>query len=854
MAETVTIYFNTQAQTQGITTTIAGLTTVKQGVEQLGRNFGSLALKIAAFAAPLTALISTGAFSRFTKEAIDNADAMGKAAQGAGMTVREFSTIAHAANLANIESHKLSMGIARLSEWMVKSGQGGRNVIDVLLEQADTFAVLEDNAYKTTLAMERFGSHKGIGQTMIPLLNQGSAALREQIREAEMFGLIVGPGFTRRAQEFNDNITRIRGLLRGLFNRIAEGVLPGLIELTTSVISWGRENAERIGLFLQDAVAMTVRAYKESRLGELISLLVEIGIREGGEVGGKALSFLFGKLFSVEFVMLAANAGRLLAEGLLRAVKLPVDAFGSGMEFVVVNIGTLLGKTMVSVLNAVFAQAAAALNLSTLPLRAALKIDSVKAPELEFKGPSVPAFGQIFAEHQKASQESIDAILSLMDQQIEKSRQLLTDGQISEDQAQGLISARERLAALYDREVKARQEAAAADAKIDGKKIAPSQKIEDLTDLRNSLERSATQIKLIELDVTLSAQQKNKELREAYRERLEMVEKMRTALDRVVQEGAALGPAGITEAHTKAVKELNGVLIQQAEIQKQLFDLDQDTFFGRFEAGLKSWSDSLKTFGASVADIMLGGVKSAIDTVANGIWNIVDGTATWGDMFRQVGRQILSQLISIALQQIVVRGLMLGLAAVMEMVGAIAVATHMRTFVAGAMAGAGTSSAQGGWVGLLIYMGVLAAAIASITAMSGGFQEGGIIEGGPQMIRVNEDGRRESVLNARATAMLGADRIAALNAGMMDYESRVAASVAPPADSGAFASSAGSDRGSGFAPSGGMSPGSSQPMTLNILLVDSRNAQAARDWAVSSDGQTVIAEVIKNQKLQIGLT
>lgn len=803
MAETITLFLNTQAQTQGITATVRGLNQVKQGVEQLGRNFGALASRIAAFAAPLTALIGAGALTRFTKDAIDNADALAKAAQRAGISVESFSALAHASSLADASIQDLQTATRQLSEWLEKTGQGSRDLMEVLLEQADTFAAMEDGAQKIALAQERFGRS---GQLLIPLLNQGSAAIREQMEEARAFGLMVGPGFAARAQQFNDNITRIRGLLRGLFNRVAEGVLPGLIELTESVIAWGRENAERIGLFLQDAVAMTVRAYKESRLGELIALIVEVGIREGGVAGVKALGFLFGKLFTVDFFMLAAKAGRLLAEVLLRAVKLPVDAFGAGMDWVISNAANGFGKAFVGIFNWLSEKFVVAVNfwIAAMNKIPGVNVAPIQAVQLEFRGPKVPSFGEIFAEHQKASQESMDAVLVLMDEQIEKSRQLLTDGQISEDQAQALVTARERLLALYDREVRARQEAAKAESAPTIRRATTEQRAMDLTILRERLEQSATRIKLIELDVTLSARQRNKELRDAYFDRALIVDQMRTALERVVQEGDARGPAGRTEEHTKAVKELNAVLLQQAEIQKQLFELDQDSFFGRFQQNIRQAIDNVSSFGARVADIFTTGIGSAIDTVANGIWAVIDGTRTWGEMFRDVARSIISQLIALTIRALVFRAIM--------------------AFLPG----------FGSFLGIPKLFGM---------------QEGGIVPGGPQIIMVNEAGP-EAILNARTTAMLGAEKIAALNAGIMDFERQRVASVAPPSDT-MINTGASSRSGESFASQA--SAGGSGIQHVTILIVDRRDKQGILDTMASAEGKVIVADMVRNNRLEIGV-
>lgn len=62
--------------------------------------------------------------------------------------------------------------------------------------------------------MELFGRS---GREMIPLLNQGAGGLREMAREARELGIVVSESFSRRAENFNDNLRRLKAALQGLF-------------------------------------------------------------------------------------------------------------------------------------------------------------------------------------------------------------------------------------------------------------------------------------------------------------------------------------------------------------------------------------------------------------------------------------------------------------------------------------------------------------------------------------------------------------------------------------------------------------------------------------------------------------
>jgi len=257
--------------------------------------------------------------------------------------------------------------------------------------------------------------------------------------------------------------------------------------------------------------------------------------------------------------------------------------------------------------------------------------------------------------------------------------------------------------------------------------------------------------------------------------------------------------------------------------------------------------------GEKIADVMSNAIASSIDAVSNGIWNVIDGTMTWGQLFLQVGRQIISQLIAIVIQETIVASIRKALATswsafqsslrAKDVVEANATELAKTPLLATNATLASISS-----FGVAAIIGI--ALIAGILAAVGGFQEGGIVQGGgPQLIKVNEDGRPEAVLNARAVSILGPERIAAMNAGIVDFENRVAKDLEPTTTIGTFGSVMHEQR--------GMTQTSvdqeEKEIKINLILVDSRNAQAARDFALSSEGRTVIAEVVREQRLEIGV-
>lgn len=189
------------------------------------------------------------------KGAIDEADKLGKMAQSIGLPVEALSKLKFAAELSDVSLTTLSTSMQQLNKNMVAvaSGAGGkaaeaframgiavRNTDgtlkasdQILAEIADKFQRYEDGAAKAALAQAIFGRS---GAAMIPMLNEGSEGLRRAADEAERFGIVISKDLASSAQNFNDNMTRMRKVLDGLFIQLAGHLAPALEEFSNSLV------------------------------------------------------------------------------------------------------------------------------------------------------------------------------------------------------------------------------------------------------------------------------------------------------------------------------------------------------------------------------------------------------------------------------------------------------------------------------------------------------------------------------------------------------------------------------------------------------------------------------------------
>jgi Phage-related minor tail protein len=188
------------------------------------------------------------------------ADQMGKAAQKAGVTVEEFSSIAYAAKLSGVSTETLSTAFNYLNKSMVEAdnktskaaiafktlGISARDSAGnlkspkaVLLELADAISKLPDGTLKSTLSMELLG--KG-GSQMVPFLNEGKKAIEELTAEAKALGVEISEQFSRNAQKFNDNVEKSAEAAKGLGYVFTNELIGPLARLSDRFVEWAKNS------------------------------------------------------------------------------------------------------------------------------------------------------------------------------------------------------------------------------------------------------------------------------------------------------------------------------------------------------------------------------------------------------------------------------------------------------------------------------------------------------------------------------------------------------------------------------------------------------------------------------------
>lgn len=198
-------------------------------------------------------LVITG-LSKWIKGSIDAADAAAKAAQSAGISIQALTGLQFAASLAGASNEQLADSFKFLNVNIIEANKGSekqaiafqrlgvatkdaagqaRSADKVMLDVAERFAGLKDEAEKTAIAQELFGRS---GAKMIPFLNQGREGILALTEQARSYGLVLSDEVAKASEQFNDSLTTLGAISKGSANQVAAGLLPTLNSLTGTMI------------------------------------------------------------------------------------------------------------------------------------------------------------------------------------------------------------------------------------------------------------------------------------------------------------------------------------------------------------------------------------------------------------------------------------------------------------------------------------------------------------------------------------------------------------------------------------------------------------------------------------------
>lgn len=322
----------------------AALKVIKEQFKGLGATIAKQAKRAAVALAGLTAAL--GAMIVSTAK---TGDEIAKMSKRLNISTEDLSALRFQAGLAGTDFRAAATGIRFMTKAMFDSTQGletaqrGFDILgitvtktdgklkdaqDIFLEISDALADMEDGTEKTAAAQLLFGSR--MGTQLIPLLNQGSDALREQAEEARKLGIVFDEEAARKSEILVDSMLRFNKVIEGVRNEIAFELIPKVSKYLTILKDWILANKQLIAqnvqltirliaealISLRDGAVAVAEVVKENR--ELIKTLSSMAV--GFAAVSLAMSIATGNLLG-GLASLALLKGAFAGLGLALAVE-----------------------------------------------------------------------------------------------------------------------------------------------------------------------------------------------------------------------------------------------------------------------------------------------------------------------------------------------------------------------------------------------------------------------------------------------------------------------------------------------------------------------------------------------------
>jgi hypothetical protein len=245
----------------------------------------------------------------FTENVAVTNDQIGKLAQRLGIDVKALQELGFVAELNGASIESMNSALESISQTIADAARGMgdgvetfgilgisvtdaegrlRSADDMLLNIADSIAMLSTQAERAA-----FAQRLGISGQLLLAIQQGSAAIREQRKEAEGLNFAIGVEGAQAAADFNDDLLRLRRILLGIRNLIATRLMAAIEPMIEMWVKWLKTNNLLIRQGINRFIDMTMNSLFILRniLARVVSL-VEFGVNAigGWENGIKALT------------------------------------------------------------------------------------------------------------------------------------------------------------------------------------------------------------------------------------------------------------------------------------------------------------------------------------------------------------------------------------------------------------------------------------------------------------------------------------------------------------------------------------------------------------------------------------
>ena len=219
-------------------------------------------------------------FISAAKDTAEYGDNVDKMSQKIGISAESYQKWDYVMQRAGTSIDSMKMGMKTLSK-QAESNSDAFQKLGISQEevasmsQEDLFeatvrglAGMEEGTERAALASQLLGR---AGADLGPLLNQGTAAIDEQMEIAEKYGMVMPDSAVKASAAFQDSVTTMKMTMKGLKNRLMGEFLPALTQVTDGLgklFAGDMSGADDIAKRIEDVV---------NKISDMMPKIIEVG-------------------------------------------------------------------------------------------------------------------------------------------------------------------------------------------------------------------------------------------------------------------------------------------------------------------------------------------------------------------------------------------------------------------------------------------------------------------------------------------------------------------------------------------------------------------------------------------------
>lgn len=236
---------------QNLKIVIGAVDKTKAAFASVAKSLNVVRKALFSFKTGIAAALGVGGLGLLIKSSMQSIDVLGKTASKLGITTQELQKMRYAAGLAGVETRTMDMALQRFTRRLSEAANDTGEAKDALkelgidaqsfaklpLEQqmiklAGSFEKVTSEGDRVRLAFKLFDSE---GVSMINILQDGSAALKEMFNDAENLGVLLSTSAVRGVEYANDEFSKLTTLFKGIVDVITAAVAPAFGELAEKI-------------------------------------------------------------------------------------------------------------------------------------------------------------------------------------------------------------------------------------------------------------------------------------------------------------------------------------------------------------------------------------------------------------------------------------------------------------------------------------------------------------------------------------------------------------------------------------------------------------------------------------------